>query len=52
MGKIYNIKMNSPRVVTENLYGMLKNHWRIFYKEAELKVFNLKLDYNGMGDVA
>ena len=34
--------MNSARVVTENCYGMLKIHWRILYKKAESKVFNLK----------
>ena len=35
--------MNSARVVTENCYGMLKGgRWRIFYKKAESKVFNLK----------
>ena len=40
--RYYNIKMNSARVVTENCYGMLKIHWRILYKKAESKVFNLK----------
>ena len=38
----YNINMNSARVVTENCYGMLKSRWRILYKKAESKVFNLK----------
>ena len=34
--------MNSARVVTENCYRMLKRRWRILYKKAESKVFNLK----------
>ena len=48
--RYYNIKMNSVRVVTENCYGMLKSRWRILYKKAESRVFNLK--YIGMRDVA
>ena len=40
--RYYNIKMNSTRVVTENYYGMLKSRWRIPYKKAESKIFNLK----------
>ena len=33
--------MISARAVTENCYGMLKIRWRILYKKAESKVFNL-----------
>ena len=40
--RYYDIKMNSARVVTVNCYGMLKSHWRILYKKAESKVFNVK----------
>ena len=40
--RYYYIKMNSGRFVTENCYGMLKSRWRILYKKAESKVFNLK----------
>ena len=39
--RYYNIKMDSGRV-TENCYGMLKSRWRILYRKAESKVFNLK----------
>ena len=34
--------MNSTRVAAENCYDMLKSHWRILYRKAESKVFNLK----------
>ena len=34
--------MNSARVATKNCYGMLKSRWRILYKKAVSKVFNLK----------
>ena len=40
--RVYDIKMNSDRVVTENCHGMLKSRWRIIYKKAESKVFSLK----------
>ena len=32
----------SASVVCENTYGMLKEHFRIFYKERECRLFNLK----------
>ena len=34
--------MKNTRVATENCYGMLKRRWRILYKKAQSKVFNLK----------
>ena len=34
--------MNSTRVAAENCYDMLKSRWRILYRKAESKVFNLK----------
>ena len=40
--KLFNQKLRSARVVTENCYGMLKGRWRLIYKEAEMKKFNLK----------
>ena len=40
--RFYNIKMRSARVVTENCYGMLKGRWRLLYKPAEMRKYNLK----------
>ena len=40
--KLYNLKLKSARVVTENVYGMLKSQWRILYKKTEMKIYNLK----------
>ena len=40
--RLYNEKLRSARVVTENCYGMLKGRWRILYKEVEVKIKNLK----------
>ena len=39
---LYNLKLKSARVVTENMYGMLKRQWRILYKKTEMKIYNLK----------
>ena len=40
--RYYIKKSNNARVVRENCYGMFKSRWRILYKKAESKVFNLK----------
>ena len=40
--KLFNIKLRSARVVTENCYGMLKGRWRILYKTVEVKKHNVK----------
>ena len=40
--RLYNLKLSSACVVTENAYGMLKSRFRILYKKTEMKVFNLK----------
>ena len=40
--KLYNLKLKSARVVTENAYGILKSRWRILYKKTEMKICNLK----------
>ena len=40
--RYYIKKPNNARVVRENCYGMFKSRWRILYKKAESKVFNLK----------
>ena len=40
--RFYNIRLRSARVVTENCYGMCKGRWRILYKPAEMKKYNLK----------
>ena len=38
----FNKKLCSVRVVTENAYGMLKDHWRKLYKKTERRLHNLK----------
>ena len=40
--KYYNIKMNSPRIITQSCHVMLKTRWWILYKKGEPKVFSLK----------
>ena len=34
--------MRSAHVVAENAYGMLKGQWRILYKKAGMRDFNLR----------
>ena len=40
--RLFNVKLRSARVVTENAYGMLKGRWRLIYKKVEMKKHNLK----------
>ena len=40
--KCFNKKLCSARVMCENAYGMLKGRFRILYKKAECRLFNLK----------
>ena len=40
--KLFNLKLRSARVTTENCYGMLKSRFRIIYKEIEVKKHNLR----------
>ena len=40
--RFFNKCLRSARVVCENAYGMLKGRWRILYKKAEVRNFNLK----------
>ena len=38
----FNKKLCSVRAVTENVYGMLKGHWRLIYKKCECKLHIIK----------
>ena len=40
--RYFNKKLCSARVVTENCYGMLKERWRILYKNTKCKLYNLR----------
>ena len=40
--RLFNEKLRSARVVTENCYGMLKGRWRILYKKTDVKLVNVK----------
>lgn len=40
--RLWNLKLNSVRIVIEKIYGMLKSRWRILYKKTEMKSLNLK----------
>ena len=40
--RLFNDKLRSARVVTENCYGMFKGRWRILYKKMDAKLHNVK----------
>ena len=40
--KLFNEKLRSARLVTENCYGMFKGRWRILYKKTDVKLVNVK----------
>ena len=40
--KLFNLKLRSARVTTENCYGMVKSRFRIIYKQIEVKKHNLR----------
>ena len=39
--RLFNEKLRSARVVTENYYGMLKGRWRLLYKKTDVKLVNV-----------
>ena len=40
--RLFNEKLRSARVVTENYDGMLKGRWPILYKKTDVKLVNVK----------
>ena len=38
----FNLKLCSPRAVTESAYGMLIGRWRLIYKKYESKIHDVK----------
>ena len=40
--KYFNKKLFGARVVTENVYGMLKVRWKILFKRTECRLFNFR----------
>ena len=41
--RLFNEKLRSARVVTENCYGMLKGRWRILYKKNRCEISECKV---------